>query len=148
MIYNLMLYWPNDKTFESQVVVASPPGTSFFGTRLMVGFGGFSTEPPLLLSVLKGFWTWGLSLSHEVPALWVHLYLHLLPLMVLSIFSSSMTLLHVINLFHHYLAPSGVDTTYDVGVLSPGVDISVAGCHRLTFGAFCNHIGCWVWEWW
>ena len=32
-----------------------------------------------------------------------------------------------------YLVPSGIDTTYDQGVLSPGVDIPVAGCHRLTF---------------
>ena len=35
-------------------MVASPSGTSFFGTRLMVGFGGLSIEPPLLL-VLRGF---------------------------------------------------------------------------------------------
>ena len=33
--------------------------------------------------------------------------------------------------------------SYDLGVLSPGVGISVAGCHRLTFGAFCTHTGCW-----
>ena len=91
-------------------MVASLPGISSFGTRLMAGFGGFTTEPFLLLLVLKGFQTWGLSLSPEVHALCVHLYLHLLPLVVLGIFSSSMTLLHVINLFCHYLAPSGVDT--------------------------------------
>ena len=58
-------------------------------------------------------------------------------------FSSRMTLLHDINLFHQYLAPSGVDTTYDLGVLSPGVDITVAGLHRLTLGAFCSHTCCW-----
>ena len=40
-------------------------------------------------------------------------------------FSSGMTLLHDINLFHQYLAPSGVDITYDLGVLSPGVGITV-----------------------
>ena len=33
-------------------------------------------------------------------------------------------------------------STYDLGGLPTGVDISVAGCHRLTFGAFCTHIGC------
>ena len=49
--------------YDSPLVVASPPGTSFFHTRLMVGFGGFNTEPPLLLLVFKEFWTWGLSLS-------------------------------------------------------------------------------------
>ena len=32
----------------------------------------------------------------------------------------------------------------DLGGLPPGVDISVAGCHRLTFGAFCTHNGCWI----
>ena len=41
------------------------------------------------------------------------------------------------------LVPSGVDTTYDLGGLSPGVDIPVAGCHRLTFGAFSSHTDCW-----
>ena len=30
-------------------------------------------------------------------------------------FLSSMTLLHDINLFYQHLAPSGVDTTYDLG---------------------------------
>ena len=42
-----------------------------------------------------------------------------------GIFSSSMTL-HDISLFHQYLALSGVDTTYDLGVLSPGVGIIMA----------------------
>ena len=37
--------------------------TSFFDTRFMAGFGGFSTEPPLLLLMLKGFGVWRLSLS-------------------------------------------------------------------------------------
>ena len=124
-------------------MVASPSGISF-GNRLMVGFGGFSPEPPLLLLVLKGFWTWGLSLSPEKPAIWMHLYSHLLPLVVLGIFSSSMTLLHVINLLHHYLALSAVDTTYDLGVLSPGLGITVACQHSLILAAFCGHTGCWV----
>ena len=35
-----MPYWPNDSHFESQLVVASPPGISFIGTGLMMGFGG------------------------------------------------------------------------------------------------------------
>ena len=46
-------------------------------------------------------------------------------------FSSGITLLHNINLFHCYVAPFGVDTTYDLGVFSPGVDITFASCHRL-----------------
>ena len=33
----------------------SPSGTSFFGTRLMVGLGGLNIEPPLLLLMLRGF---------------------------------------------------------------------------------------------
>ena len=36
-------------------MVASPSGISFFGTRLMVGFGGLTTDPSYLLSVLKEF---------------------------------------------------------------------------------------------
>ena len=58
-------------------------------------------------------------------------------------FLSSTTLLLDIKLFHQYLAPSGVDTTYDLGVLSPGVGITVAGWHRLTLAAFCSHTGYW-----
>ena len=66
----------------------------------MVGFGGFCTEPPLLLLVLKGFWTYGLSLSlnwgaHTMGA----------PIFILVAFGgtwhfflSSMTFLHPINL--------------------------------------------------
>ena len=69
---------------------------------------------------------------------------HLLPFGGTGNFSSSMTLLHHFNLCCWYLVPSGVDTTYYLGGLSPGVDISVAGCHRLTFGASCSHTGCWV----
>ena len=130
-------------------MVASTPGASFFGTRLMVGFGGFSTEPPLFLLVLKAFWTWGLSLSlTEVLAQWVYLSSHLLPLVVLGIISSSMTLFRHIYLCCWYFGTLWVDTTYDLGVLSPGVGISVAGCNRLTFGAFCIHTGCWSREWW
>ena len=75
----------------------------------MVGFGS-RTEPPLLLSVLKGYWTWGLSLSlnwgahtmdapiFTLVAFWWHWQ-----------FSSGMTLLHHINLCCWYLVPSGVD---------------------------------------
>ena len=36
-----------------------------------------------------------------------------------------MTLCHDIKLFHQYLASSGVDTTYDLGVLPPGVGTTV-----------------------
>ena len=35
-------------------------------------------------------------------------------------------------------------STYDLGGLPPGMDISVAHCHRLTSGAFCSHTGYWV----
>ena len=35
-------------------------------------------------------------------------------------------------------------STYDLGGLPPGVDVSVAGCHRLIFDAFCSHTVCWV----
>ena len=42
-------------------------------------------------------------------------------------FSSDMIRLHHINLFHQYLAPSGVDATYDLGLLSLSVDITVTG---------------------
>ena len=48
-------------------------------------------------------------------------------------FSSGITLLHNINMFL-FLVPSGVDTTNDLGVFSPGVDITVAGCHRADIG--------------
>ena len=58
-------------------------------------------------------------------------------------FSSSRNLHCNINLFHRGLAPCGVDTTYNLVVFSPGVDITVAGCHMLIFGAFCSHTGCW-----
>ena len=58
VIYNYMPYWTNDKSSESHLMVASPSGTSFFGTRLMVGSGGHSIKQPLFLSVLKGLWTW------------------------------------------------------------------------------------------
>ena len=126
-------------------MVASPPGISFFGTRLMVGFGGFSVEPPLLLSVLKGFWTWGLSLSlnwgaHTMGA----------PIFTLVAFGGT---------WHPFIqydfSPSHQPvllvlctiwgrSTYDLGGFPPGVDISVAGCHRLMFDAFCSHTVCWV----
>ena len=34
-------------------------------------------------------------------------------------------------------------STYDLGGLPSGVDISVA-CHTLTYDAFCSHTVCWV----
>ena len=58
-------------------------------------------------------------------------------------FSWGITLCHNINLLHPYLAPSSMNTTYNLEVFSPGVDFIVAGCYRLTFGAFCNHTDCW-----
>ena len=62
--------------------------------------------------------------------------LHLLPLVALATFHQVSLFCHNISLFHWYLAPSGVDNTYDLGDFSPGMDITVAGCHRLTLGAF------------
>ena len=55
--YKLYLYafLTNDIPFWSQVVEASLAGTSFFGTRLMAGFGELSTEPSLLLLMVGGF---------------------------------------------------------------------------------------------
>ena len=69
-------------------MVASPPGTFFFGTRLMAGFGGLNTEPPLLLLMLKGFWTWGLSLPFERSSLLIRrsLMIHWMPLVALATF--------------------------------------------------------------
>ena len=58
-------------------------------------------------------------------------------------FSSGVTLHYNISLFCKHLAPSGVHITYDLGVFSPGMIITVAGCHRLILGAFCSHSGCW-----
>ena len=126
-------------------MIASPSGTSFFGSRLMVGFGGLSIEPPLLLSVFMGFWTYGLSCPFECRSILIRsaLILTLLAFGGTSNFSSGITLCHNINPFCHYLAPSGMDITYDLGVFPHGVDITVTGCHRLTLGAFCSQTGCW-----
>ena len=99
----------------------------------MVGFGGISTEPPLLLLVLKGFWTWGLSLSLNLGA-------HTMgaPIFILLPFGGT---------WHPFLQYDFTPphqpmllvfctiwgrSTYDLGGLPPGVDISVAGCHKLT----------------
>ena len=90
-------------------MVASPLGASFFGTRLMVGFRGLSTEPPLLLLVLKGFWTWELSLPFEWSALLIRrsLIITLVAFHGTGNLSSDITLLHNINLcvagIWHYL---------------------------------------------
>ena len=126
-------------------MVASLSGTSFFDTRLMKDFGGLSIEPPLLLSVLMGFWTWGLSLPFGCNSLLIRraLKLTLVAFGGIGNFSSGITLHHNINLFCWFLAPSGMDITYNLGVFSPGVDITVAGCHRLTLDAFCSHTSCW-----
>ena len=117
-------------------MVASPPGPSFFGTRLMVVLLAFED---FVLSHLYYYWcsrAFGPGDYHfdltEVPTLWVHLYSFLLPFGGTGNFSSGMTLLHHINLCCWYLIPSGVETTYDLQGLSPVWIFSVAGCHRLT----------------
>ena len=101
-------------------MVASPSSTSFFGTRLMMGFGGLHTEPPLLVSVLTGFWTWGQSLSLKCRSLLIRgtLILTLIALGGTGNYdlSSGMTHCHTINPLLLYLAPSGMDIIYDQGV--------------------------------
>ena len=140
-----MRYWPNDSPSEFQLMVASPSGTSFFGTRFMVGFGGLSIEPPLLLSMLMQFWTWELLLSLKWGACTMGAPIFtLVAFGDMGNFSSGMTLCCNSNLFCWYLAPSGVDITYDLGLFSSGVDTTVTGCHRLTLGACCSHTSCWV----
>ena len=114
-------------------------------TRLMVGFVGLSTEPSLLLLVLTGFLTWELSISFECSSLLIRrsLMITLVSFSGIGNFSSGITLLHNINLFHWYLSLFRVGTTYDLGVLSPDVDINVAGGHRVMLDALCSHTGCW-----
>ena len=98
-----MPYWLNDSPFESQLVMASPPGTS------LVGFGGFSNGHLYYYWCSRVFrpGDYHFHLT-EVPTLWVHLYAYLLPFGGTGNFSSSMTLLHHINLCCWYLVPSGV----------------------------------------
>ena len=48
----------------------SPLDAPFFGTRLMIGYGGRSIEPHLLLTMLKGFgpgdYHFHLSVAHSL----------------------------------------------------------------------------------
>ena len=120
-------------------MVVSCPGTSFLGIRLMMGFEGLSTEPPLLLIVLKGFGPGDYHFHLSVGSLMITL----VAFADICNFPFGITLLHSINLLQWYLSPFGVDTAYDLGVFSPGVDITVASFHRLMLGAFCSHTGCW-----
>ena len=85
-------------------------------------------ELPLLLSVAIGVWALGLSLSLNCGPCTMDA--PIFPLVAFSgtgNFSSGMTLHCNINLYHWYLAPSGVDTIYNLEVFSPGVNITVAG---------------------
>ena len=59
-----MNYWPNNSPFGFQLMVESPSCTTFFGSRLIVGFGELSVEPSLLLSVFE-ILNLG-TISHEV----------------------------------------------------------------------------------
>ena len=113
-----------------------------FGARLMVGFRGLSIEPSVLLSVLQRFWTWELSLplEHSLLLIGGALTLRLVAFGGTSNFSSGITLCCNISLFCRYLAPSLVDTTYDLGLFALSVDITMAGCHMLTLGAFWSHL--------
>ena len=112
----------------------------------MVGFGGFSTEPPLLLLVCKGFWTWGLSFL----LIWGACTMGA-PIFTLVTFGGTWHLFiqYDSSPCHQPVSPlfaQGVDTTYDLGVSSPGGGITVACQHRLALGAFCSHTGYWVWS--
>ena len=101
--------------------------------------------PTFIIIGAQGFWTWGLSLllnwgAHTMGApiftlvaFWWHWQLFIQ-------YDSSPLHQPVLLVFGTIWGRS----TYDLGGLSPGVDISVAGCHRLTFGAFYSHTGCWV----
>ena len=88
------------------------PSPSFACTRSWVGFGGLLGELPLLLLVLRGIWTWGLSLLLNLGACIIGA-----PKFTLGAFggtfnfSSGITLHRSINLLCWYLAPSLVDTT-------------------------------------
>ena len=88
----------------------------------------------------QGFWAWGLSLSLKWGTCTMDAPI-LTPVAFdgTGSFSSGITLHCNINLFWQYLTPSGLDITYDLGVFSSGVNITVAGCHRLTLGTFCSH---------
>ena len=128
-------------------MVASFYDTSLFGTRLIVGFGGFGIEPPLLLLVLRAFGPedYHFHMSAAYSLLGVHSS-HQLPLMVMCNFISHVISgiihCHNIKLLFLDLAPPGINSTYDPGVFSLGVDITMAGCHKLTQVIFYNHTGC------
>ena len=93
-------------------------------------------------------WTWGLSLSFQFNSLYIRdaLILTVIPFAGVSNLISdlilSITHCHI-NLFLLYMSPCEVDTTYDLGVFLPGVNITMAGCHGLTLGFSYNHTDCW-----
>ena len=124
-------------------IVFEMPSLSFMSTRLWLGFGGHLVEVPLLLSVFMGVWTLGLSLSLTLGTCTMGAPIFTIAFGGSGNISSGISICHNINHFHWYLTPYEVDTTYDLGVSSPGVDITVASCHSLTFRAFCSHTGCW-----
>ena len=117
--------------------------------------GGFGGGGGKIGSILVGKLCWGctgisnLCLGTDIPGggIGVMCYggigicLFVVLAIVISYFTSAITHCKNINLLL-YLAASGMDTTYDLGVISPGVDISVAGCYRLILGIFCSHTDC------
>ena len=113
-------------------MVASPSGTFLFGIRLMADSGRLSVEQPLLLSVLKVSEP-GLLLSLEYSLLFIKdtLILTLVAFGGIGYLASHIRYPHChnINLQLLYLASSGLYITCDLGVFSPCVDITVAGCH-------------------
>ena len=75
-----MPYWPNDislKVYCISAEVASPSGTPFFGTRLMMAYGGHNVQAPVLLSVVRSFGTWELSFLLEYSTLLIKVALFL-----------------------------------------------------------------------
>ena len=90
------------------------PSLSFMSTRLWVGFGGFSVEIPLLLSVLMGVWTLGLSHPLDLGACPMGAPIFT-PVAFIGTGNFSLGITpHHIKLFFQYLAPSGVDTIHEI----------------------------------
>ena len=100
------------------MMVESPSGTSVFGDRIIMGLRRLSIEPPLLLSVLRRVLTWAPSLLLVYGPLLIRGALILVVIAYCGIgnydLTSGITPCNNINLPLLYLAPSELDTTYDL----------------------------------